>query len=192
MHRNPRPVPSNPVPAAAPRFPPVVETTEAAPGEGADQSAATESWGPLRLRTILVPVDFSARSLQTLELAVAVARQFASSVILLHVTGMVMPPARSESGATRRLRAEVWQEGQRRLTALADKRVRPFVPTRCHAAHGSAGAVIVSFATKVQADLIMMASEGRTGLRRLLIGSVAEHVVRHADRPVLIVRQRPR
>ncbi|MBE7499059.1 MAG: universal stress protein [Verrucomicrobiales bacterium] len=169
-----------------------MQTTQATPCEPADQSAATESWAPLQLRTILVPVDFSDRSLQTLDLAVAVARQFGSGAILLHVTGIAMPPTRYESAATRRLRAEVWQEGQRRLAALADEQVRPFVPTRCHAAHGSPGAVIVSFATNAQADLIIMASERRTGLRRLLIGSVAEHVVRHAGCPVLIVRQRPR
>lgn len=146
----------------------------------------------LRLRTILAPVDFSERSLKALDIAVSLARQFGAGIILLHVKDTMIPPGRYESASIRRLRKEVWLDGKRRLAALASKRVKPPVAVRHHVAQGSPYAVIVDFAAKAQADLIVMASEGRTGLRRVLIGSVAERVVRHAKCPVLIVRSRKR
>ena len=54
--------------------------------------------------------------------------------------------------------------------------------------HGPATDIIVAFAVAKKADLIVMGSQGRTGLSRLLIGSVAEREVRHAFCPVLVVR----
>lgn len=146
----------------------------------------------LRLRTILAPVDFSARSLKALDIAVSLARQFGADIILLHVKDTIIPPTRYESASIRRLRREVWLDGKRRLAALASKRVKPLVAVRHHVAQGSPHAVIVDIAAKSQADLIVMASEGRTGLKRVLIGSVAERVVRHAGCPVLIVRSHKR
>lgn len=142
----------------------------------------------LRLRTILSPVDFSERSLQALDIAVSLARQFGADIILLHVKGTMIPPSRYESANIRRLRREIWLDGKRRLAALASKRVKPLVAVRHHVAQGSPYAVIVDFAAKARADLIVMPSEGRTGLRRVLIGSVTERVVRHAGCPVLVVR----
>jgi len=146
----------------------------------------------LRLRTILAPVDFSERSLQALDIAVSLARQFGAAIILLHVKDTIIPPSRYESASIRRLRREIWLDGKRRLAALASKRVKPLVAVRHHVAQGSPYAGIVDIAAKSQADLIVMASEGRTGLRRVLIGSVAERVVRHAGCPVLIVRDHKR
>lgn len=146
----------------------------------------------LRLRTILAPVDFSERSLKALDIAVSLARQFGAEIILLHVKDTIIPPTRYESASIRRLRREVWLDGKRQLAALASKRVKPRVSVRHHVAQGSPYAVIVEFAAKSRADLIVMASEGRTGLRRVLIGSVAERVVRHAGCPVLIVRAHKR
>jgi nucleotide-binding universal stress UspA family protein len=54
--------------------------------------------------------------------------------------------------------------------------------------YGEPGSTILAVAEEIGADLIVMGTHGRTGLRRLLMGSVAEHVVRHASCPVLTVR----
>jgi nucleotide-binding universal stress UspA family protein len=54
--------------------------------------------------------------------------------------------------------------------------------------HGQAAAEVVRIAGEKQVSLIVIATHGRTGLRRLALGSVAEHVIRHAPCPVLVVR----
>jgi universal stress protein A len=84
-----------------------------------------------------------------------------------------------------------WEEEQ----AAAEARLQKIVPTissvKCqrHCLSGTPEAEIVAFAEEKRADLIVMASHGRTGLSRLLMGSVAEAVLRRATCPVLIVKQ---
>lgn len=58
-----------------------------------------------------------------------------------------------------------------------------------HIVEGSAGPALVRAATDLSADLIVMATHGRSGPSRSLLGSVADHVVRHASCPVLLVRK---
>jgi nucleotide-binding universal stress UspA family protein len=70
--------------------------------------------------------------------------------------------------------------------------VKPHVPVTQKLLKGAAYSVIVAAAAQARADLIVMGSEGRTGMSRFLMGSVAEKVVRHARCSVLIVRDRER
>jgi nucleotide-binding universal stress UspA family protein len=75
-----------------------------------------------------------------------------------------------------------------RLQALAASSKVPVIPV-LHA--GPAGEVICWVAQQRECDLIVLGTHGRTGLVHLLLGSVSEHVMRHARCPVLTVRQRP-
>ena len=146
--------------------------------------------GGFDLNTILVPVDFSASSLEALDFAVSLAGRLDASIVLLHALDPIYSPGRFDSPRLRPLRAQALEDAKRQLATLAKRRVRPHVPVRHHVLKGVAYSVIVEAASKAQADLIVMGSEGRTGMNRFLVGSVAEKVIRHARCPVLIARDR--
>jgi universal stress protein A len=95
---------------------------------------------------------------------------------------------RLESARLRQLKTSSRGEAVKQLQALSRELVQTGVRTKLFLRHGPATDIIVAFAVAKKADLIVMGSQGRTGLSRLLIGSVAERVVRHAFCPVLVVR----
>jgi universal stress protein A len=161
-------------------------------GRKTSRSASTEAGSKqtssLKLRTILVPVDFSKRSLAALNYADMLTRSFGGSVMLLHVLDPILTAGRLESARLRQLKASSRREAAEQLRAVRRKLVQKGVPTQRFLRHGPAADTIVAFAGKTKADLIVIGSQGRTGLKRLLIGSVAERVVRHALCPVLVAR----
>ena len=140
------------------------------------------------LNIIFVPVDFSAASLEALDFAIALAKRFGASIELRHVLDPMYAPGRFESPRLRSIRAEALREATLKLAKLAKQRVNPHVPVRHRVLKGIAYSAIVEAAAKTKADMIVMGSEGRTGMRRFLVGSVAEKVIRHARCAVLIAR----
>lgn len=136
---------------------------------------------PLALTYVVVPIDFSPACVDALAYARALAARCGARVELLHVVD-----AAALDGLLGHAPPEVWQEAlakaRRRLGELAGG--DPFMVLE-----GSPPDVIVDHADAVNADMIVMGSLGRTGLQRLLVGSVAERVVRAAHCPVLVVRQ---
>lgn len=141
------------------------------------------------LNTILVPVDFSPDALHALDVAVSLARRLDASIVLVHVMDSIYLSGRYDSRRLRALRAEAREEAKRLLAGLEKRRVKPHVPVRHHLLNGTAYAKIVEIATKTSADLIVMGSQGRSGMKRLFVGSVAERVIRLAHCPVLIARR---
>ena len=144
------------------------------------------------LRVILVPVDFSASSLHALDHAVALAKRFDASIKLLHVLDPMYAPGRFDAPRLRSLRADALRDAKLKLAKLAKRHVQAHVAVRHRVLDGIAYSVIIETAAKAKADMIVMGSEGRTGMRRFLVGSVAEKVIRHAPCPVLIVRNKRR
>lgn len=140
------------------------------------------------IKRILVPIDFSAGSLEAVDYAVQLARRFAAELVILHVvepvyaaepnvastdlTTLLDEQQRTAAEQLERIRVSVERHGQRGRTL-----VECGVPAR----------VIVEVARRTAADLIVIATHGRTGLSHMLIGSVAERVVRLAGCPVLTV-----
>lgn len=151
------------------------------------KTAVGEDW-----RTLLVPVDFSVRSLEALDFAVSIARKADASIVLLHVIDPIHAPGRFDARRLRSLRAEALRNAKRQLALLATRRVRPHVPVTQKLLKGLVYSVIVEAAAKARADLIVMGSEGHTGVSRFLIGSVTERVIRHARCSVLMVRGKGR
>ena len=138
-------------------------------------------------RTILVPVDFSAGSLRALDLADWLAAQFNAVLVLVHVLDPIYTPGRFDSPRLRPLRAEARQEAESKLGKLAQDRTKESKrPMKHHVIDGVLPDAILAFAKKAKTDWIVMGSKGQTGVKRLLAGSVAERVVRHATCPVLI------
>jgi universal stress protein A len=133
---------------------------------------------------ILFPVDFSQGYQQALKLAVSLARDRQSELLLLHIEE---PPMAYGGGEFYYGLAEPNRE---HLQRMLDQIVvdDPSIPVRRYVAAGSPGSGIVQFAADEGVDYIVMPMHGRTGLRRLLMGSVAEEVVRKAQCPVLTVK----
>jgi len=140
-------------------------------------------------RRILVPHDFSDAATRALELALELAAAHRGRIIVVHAIAEMIPvsafPAAGEM---------VWippenleADTRRSLETLVAKIVgRRRVPTECRVVVGDPFQRIIDAAR--DADSIVIGTVGRTGLAHLLIGSVAEKVVRHAPVPVLTVR----
>ncbi len=134
---------------------------------------------------VVVPIDFSEESLA----AVATGLEIAARPECVHVVHVLPELSPAEpvllwemyESTKRKEAAEV--ELQKRLAAAG------FPDIQRHVFVGDPGQEIASFAERTHAELIVMPSHGRTGVRRLLIGSVAERVVRLAHCPVLVLRK---
>lgn len=139
------------------------------------------------IHRILIPTDFSEGSRPALAMAEALARAERAELILMHVA-----PERIPTGGTFLVppilepeREELARLEQREIAALSG------ITVRTHFCQGDPAAEILLMADDLRCDLIVMGSHGRTGLRRLLMGSVAESVCRRAPCPILIVRDAP-
>jgi nucleotide-binding universal stress UspA family protein len=150
----------------------------------------TEYQLQFKIGRILVPLDFSAASMQALDYAVELAKQFRAAIHLVHVH----PPdeASSVPGAAHLLlqSAEAIERLNEELTGIHRKRVEPFCPENCHVRGGQPYQEIIALAREIDADLIVLSTHGHSGLKHLLLGSTAERVVRLAPCPVLVVRKR--
>jgi nucleotide-binding universal stress UspA family protein len=143
-----------------------------------------------KIEKILVPLDFSPASLEALDYAVSMAKHFHAAIHLVHV----YPPDEASSipGAAHLLlqSAEAIERLNEELTGIHRKHAPTFRPENCHIRGGRPYEVIVRLAREINADLIVLATRGYSGLKRLLLGSTAERVVRTAPCPVLVMRKR--
>ena len=135
------------------------------------------------LRTILHPTDFSRHSEYALDLAYSLARDYGAEVVLLHV----IPPAVTyEEFVVRRRPDGEYDQLWRRLRGLQQPADGLSVQPRLE--EGEPAPVITQVARDTAADLIVMGTHRRTGFPRLLLGSVAEKVLRTAPCPVLTLK----
>jgi len=143
----------------------------------------------LRIQTILHPTDFSKTADQALEVAHALARDHNAKLALIAV---VLPPPPPEAHypdlaiATAPIPTDVLEQTRPLIASVASKITD--LPVETQVLLGTPGAAIVTAAQDWKADLIVMGTHGRTGISRLLLGSVAEHVLRHAKCPVLTIK----
>lgn len=137
------------------------------------------------IRAILHPTDFSAPSEAALELACSLARAHGARLIILHVAAFEM----TEGGMLALPTDTVFY--REALNEVRDRVVGPSpgFPVETCLREGVPVEEILRAADDVGADLIIMGSHGRTGLGRLLMGSVAEAVMRRAGCPVLLAKR---
>jgi universal stress protein A len=143
----------------------------------------------MRLTRILVPVDFSASSEAAVNYALELARPFEAAVHLLNV---VEDPLAAGVWSAQAYTAEI-AGLQVNLVRDAEARLRESVPpgaatVSTEVRTGRAERQILDVARERSIDLIVMGTHGRTGIAHVVMGSVAERVVRHAPCPVLTVR----
>lgn len=132
-------------------------------------------------KTILVPIDFSSNSIAALEYAAAFARDGNAELLIVHVRG----PETNQLEGVGAVEA---------LEALDDAlhAVRPTdegIPCSHRLIEGTPAQAIVETAAAEDVQMIVMGTHGRSGMARLVMGSVAEEVVRNAQCPVLTLRQ---
>lgn len=140
-------------------------------------------------RHFLVPIDFSEFSRQALDYAIALAGKLQARLTLVHVIqplpsgvelGIVLPPGYMED-----LEAGLHSSLQSYLERVTTAGLQGETLVE----HGMPFKVIIEVAAARHVDLIVMGTQGRTGLQHFLLGSVAEKVVRLAPCAVLTVRQ---
>jgi nucleotide-binding universal stress UspA family protein len=147
----------------------------------------------LPFRKILCPTDFSEPALTALKRAEELARHFGAELIVAHAIPAVPGPhSFPDPQANFNFDLPLYQQelaiyAEKVLKELVSHQVSPEVRTRDLVTTGEAAPEILAMAQKEQVDLIVIATHGLTGWRRLVFGSVAEKVVRQASCPVLTI-----
>jgi nucleotide-binding universal stress UspA family protein len=141
----------------------------------------------LPIRRILHPTDFSEHSGPAFQFACALARDYASELLILHV----VPPAflAGPEGVAVTGPSDEVDRAREQLEAMQPAS-GPIVVGR-RLVEGAAAEEILKVANSANADLIVMGTHGHSGLRRVLMGSVAEAVMREAPCPVVTVKPPP-
>lgn len=142
-------------------------------------------------RSVLVPVDFSRHSESAAACAAKICRTYGARMHLLHVYEQPLHPEVYVGGGLAGLPSlGVVAERLRDSLREVAEQAGPDVDVDIHVREGRAVAGILAVGAEVDADLIVIATHGLTGLAHVLLGSVAERVVRRAECPVLTVKVR--
>jgi nucleotide-binding universal stress UspA family protein len=142
----------------------------------------------LRIRNVLVPIDFSQSSLEAIEFALPLVKQFGANLHLMHVFEPDYPLASTAAFPLVVPLLQVGQRVRRHLKDVAKKYSIALRPENVHARRGRPFEEICRLARDRDIDLIVTSTRGNTGLKHLALGSTAERVVRHSPCPVLVVR----
>jgi nucleotide-binding universal stress UspA family protein len=156
-----------------------MEKTKAVPTH--EHVAAT----PIKLKRILWTTDFSAASQASLPHAIALARRYESTIYLAHV--FVPHPYPMVSPEAAPYIEDIRRGSSNRLKATAESDELKRIPHEVLLGHGEVAEELNTMVKEHQIDLLVLATHGRRGLRRFLLGSVAEEVWRTAECPVLTV-----
>lgn len=145
---------------------------------------------PPQFQRILVAVDFSAESRWALACAAELAARFDASLMLVHVVEPHFGPPDADLSALTGPGQEVAEhaEAKLELNALGEQMLGPCRVVETVVRSGLAFFEITEAAKALSADLIVVGTHGYTGLKRALLGSTAEKIVRHAPCPVLVAR----
>jgi len=135
-----------------------------------------------RFTNILCPVDFDQNSLAAVPVAAELAREHKATLYLLHVVHLRLAPEPALSSRDAQTAAEA------KLVRIGHQKLKVGTRYETIVMAGDPAVEVLQMAAKLGADLIVMATHGRQGLRRLFLGSVAERVVREARCPVLTVK----
>ena len=143
----------------------------------------------LRIKKILVPIDFSDSSMKGLAYAKGLAKKFDAALVLLHSVHVQYFATNTDYAQADLplLMQEVEKASREQMPALVQKTDWEGVKVEASLQTGHPGDQICVQAKHHRADLIVTSTHGTTGLKHVLLGSTAEYVVRHAHIPVLVV-----
>lgn len=139
------------------------------------------------LERILVAVDGSEPSRRALHLAVSIAKKLEARVIIAHsVVWEPLAPSRQRR-AMQQLAKEFDEIGRKILKKMNDEVAGSGVEVELVLLHGPAGEAVTKFAAAEDHDLVVVGVRGRNLASRLILGSVADRIIRICNRPVLVV-----
>ena len=146
---------------------------------------------PIAPKLILVPTDFNAPSAQALRYGATLAERFSAHLLVIYADLFALPVdfTISAAGVFDLPREEMIASAREQLQTFAESNIPAAVPYDVRIVVSTPIDAIVAQASEVGASLIVMGTHGRTGLRRLLVGSVTEAVMRLAPVPVVIVHE---
>jgi nucleotide-binding universal stress UspA family protein len=149
----------------------------------------------IRLAKLLVPTDFSEDSEQAARYAVELAKRFQAEIHCIHVVDIPADLLSTSdyymTGPSEAFLDQIREESKKNLEAFAEKNLEG-ARLRTAFLEGSPFVEIIRYARNQEIDLVVIATHGRTGLKHVLFGSVAEKVVRKAPCPVLVVKREER
>ena len=151
-------------------------------------SAAFDPLALFKIQRILVPMDFSDCSRKALQYALPFAKAFDATITLLHVVEPFVPVPEMTGIDLTMIDGQLREGGQRRLSELRQE-VGQNAVVETLLRVGRAETEILRAAKELDSDLILLSTHGRTGLAHVFMGSTAEHIVRRATCPVLVVRE---
>jgi len=132
----------------------------------------------LKFRKILCPIDFDRISIPAIEMASEVAKQHGATIYLL----CVVPKDRTS------LKSDLEEVAHQSLLGVARKWFERKIPYKILVRAGTPAKAVLDAEDELGIDLVVMATHGRTGVKRLRLGSVTEEVVRRSARPVMTIR----
>lgn len=163
-----------------------MELVEASKSAIRDYGSSVPS--PLAVKNVLFATDFSATSEAALPYAVAICRRFGSTLHTVHVlsdASLMMMTGGVDYVSMGTIYEDAQAEAKDRLDQLSGR--TEGIPHRNYVRHGQVWKSLVSIIHENEVDLVVVGTHGRTGLGKLLLGSVAEDILRHSPCPVLTV-----
>lgn len=146
----------------------------------------------LKIRSVLVPIDFSKPSLQAVEFALPLLKEFGAELHLVHVFEPDYPLASTAALPLVVPNLQVGDRVRRHLKDVVKRYSIALRPENIHARRGRPFEEICRLARDRSIDLIITSTCGNTGLKHLALGSTAERIVRYSPCPVLIARDSDR
>ncbi len=146
----------------------------------------------LSIKKILAPVDFSDASVQGLAAASELAGLFRAELLVANIIP-VLPPQPSDPNFTFEVPEYeniLHKDAEAKLAELIKTSIPAGIAARAVLGHGHPAKEVIRLAEEEKVDLIVIATHGHSGWHHLLLGSVAEKVIRHAPCPVFAVRER--
>jgi nucleotide-binding universal stress UspA family protein len=140
-------------------------------------------------KVILVATDFSKTAAHALRYASSLAERTGARLVVIYADGFIpsLGETSVEASLATRMIGDLISEAQEKLIAHVEANVSPYVPFDARVIVDSTVSSIVNEAKESGADLLVMGTHGRTGVRRLIIGSVCERVMRAVSIPVMAV-----
>lgn len=142
----------------------------------------------ITIQGVLVPVDFSKESILAAKFAVSLAEEYKTNLYVVHVLEPLHPSLRSYIGDFDEFQENLLAQVKGDLSRVIPSAVKERVSVEEILEIGQPAHVIVDKAKELGVDVIVIATHGRTGVVHILLGSVAEKVIRHAPCPVFVVR----
>ena len=161
----------------------VLEFSKTAPEAGEKKPSSA-----LSVKNILFSTDFSPTSEAALPYAVAVARKFGSTLHIVHVlseANLLMMSGGVDYVSMGTIYDDAHAEAKERIEKIAER--IEGVPHKSYVRHGLIWKNLAGIISENEIDLVVVGTHGRTGLGKLVLGSVAEDILRHAPCPVLTV-----